>query len=179
MPTAPTHAVAALALGAAFYRPGVPARLWLVGAALSASPDLDVIGFSFGVQYGDLLGHRGLSHSLLIATLLGGLVTWGWWRNGAGPLSPGLVWSYLALAIASHGLLDMLTDGGLGIALAAPFDRTRYFFPFRPIAVAPIGFRGLFDARMLRVIVTELQWVWAPATLVGLSVIGGRRYRGG
>lgn len=175
MPTAPSHAVAALALGAAFYRPGVPARLWLIGAGLAAIPDLDVIGFRFGIQYGSLLGHRGLSHSLAVATLIGAIVTWFWFRTGAGPLRPPVVWAYLALATASHGLLDMMTDGGLGIALAAPFDNSRYFFPFRPIAVAPIGFRGLLDPGMTRVITTEFQWVWTPATVLGLLGLASRR----
>nr|HRC76832.1 rhodanese-like domain-containing protein [Kouleothrix sp.] len=32
-----------------------------------------------------------------------------------------------------HGVLDAMTDGGLGVAFFAPFSATRYFFPFRPI----------------------------------------------
>ena len=39
-------------------------------------PDLDVIGFSFGIQYADMLGHRGLTHSIFFAILLGALVTY-------------------------------------------------------------------------------------------------------
>jgi inner membrane protein len=135
--------------------------------ALAALPDIDVIGFRFGIQYEDLLGHRGLSHSLAVAAAAGGLAIWTWWRQGAGPMPARIVWVYLAVAIASHGLLDMLTDGGLGIALGAPVDNTRYFFPFRPIAVAPIGLRGLLSPGMGRVIITELVWVWAPAAVVG------------
>ena len=38
---------------------------------------------------------------------------------------------YLFLSTASHGVLDALTDGGLGVAFFSPFDQTRYFFPFR------------------------------------------------
>ncbi len=53
-------------------RPAVRARghhprLWLVGAACTVVPDLDAIGFFLGVRYASLLGHRGLSHSLLFA----------------------------------------------------------------------------------------------------------------
>jgi inner membrane protein len=40
---------------------------------------------------------------------------------------------------ASHGILDAMTDGGLGVAFFSPFDDTRCFFPFRPIKVSPIG----------------------------------------
>jgi hypothetical protein len=44
-----------------------------------------------------------------------------------------------SVVLVSHGLLDTLTDGGLGCALLWPFDLTRYFAPWRPIPVAPIG----------------------------------------
>jgi inner membrane protein len=43
------------------------------------------------------------------------------------------------VVLATHPLLDTLTDGGLGCALFWPFDLTRYFAPWRPIQVAPIG----------------------------------------
>ena len=36
-------------------------------SALSMLPDADVIGFSFGVRYGDPWGHRGATHSLTFA----------------------------------------------------------------------------------------------------------------
>ena len=48
-----SHAVAALGIGACFYRPGTPKRIWIVGAACSVIPDFDVIGFRFGIRYGD------------------------------------------------------------------------------------------------------------------------------
>jgi len=41
--------------------------------------------------------------------------------------------------LATHPILDTMTDGGLGCALFWPFDLTRYFAPWRPIQVAPIG----------------------------------------
>ena len=40
--------------------------LWM-GAICTIVPDFDVIGFAFGVSYGDVLGHRGFTHSLLFA----------------------------------------------------------------------------------------------------------------
>ena len=65
----------------------------------------------------------------------------------------------------SHGLLDTLTDGGLGIALLWPFSNERFFAPWTPIPVAPIGARML-TGRGVRVVMTEaLQFapllVWA------------------
>ena len=49
------------------------------------------------------------------------------------------VFFYLLLCTASHGLLDAMTDGGLGVAFFSPLDTTRYFFSFRPAVVSPIG----------------------------------------
>ena len=65
-----SHAVAALGIGACFYRPGAPKRILAIGALCSVIPDLDVIGFHFGIRYADFWGHRGFTHSLLFAALL-------------------------------------------------------------------------------------------------------------
>src|SRR6202043_386576 len=51
-----------LSIGACLYRPSTPKRVWVVGAVCSMIPDLDVIGFRFGIRYGDFLGHRGFTH---------------------------------------------------------------------------------------------------------------------
>ncbi len=99
-------------------------------------PDADVIGFSLGVRYEDPWGHRGATHSFAFAVIVGlaaGLLA----RRFKHPaLRTGL---FAAVVLATHPLLDTLTDGGLGCALFWPFDLTRYFSPWRPIQVAPIG----------------------------------------
>ena len=69
MASAISHAVAALGIGAAFYRPGMPKRVWVLGVACAIVPDADVIGFHFGIHYQDFWGHRGFTHSLLFAAL--------------------------------------------------------------------------------------------------------------
>jgi len=74
MPSVFSHAVAALGIAAAFYRPGFPKRAWVLGAACAMVPDLDVIGFRFGIHYGDFWGHRGFTHSLVFAARLALLV---------------------------------------------------------------------------------------------------------
>ncbi len=140
-------------------------RALLLGALCAVLPDLDVIGFGYGIQYGDLWGHRGLTHSLAFAALLSaGLVALLYGReSGAVRRGMGL---YLFLCTASHGMLDALTDGGLGVAFFSPFDPTRYFFPFRPVAVSPIGVREFFDEQGLAVLVSEVTWIWLPAGLL-------------
>lgn len=74
MASAFSHAVAALSLGTCFYRPGMPKRLWMAGALCSVLPDIDVIGFHFGIHYGDFWGHRGFTHSLPFAVILANFV---------------------------------------------------------------------------------------------------------
>jgi inner membrane protein len=113
--------------------PIAAAILW---AGLSLLPDVDVIGFPLGVEYADTWGHRGATHSLVFALAVGavvGLIA----RAARGP-----AWRTTLVAaavVASHPLLDTMTDGGLGCALLWPFSNARFFAPWRPIPVAPIG----------------------------------------
>jgi inner membrane protein len=75
---------------------------------------------------------------------------------------------------ASHGALDALTDGGLGVAFFAPFDAGRYFFPRTPIRVSPIG-ADFFGPRGLEVLASEALWVWLPALALVAAVWAGRK----
>lgn len=170
MPSILAHAAPALALVPAFARPGTPRRLWWLGVACAAAPDLDVIGLALGVPYGHPLGHRGLWHSLPFAAVAAACVTRLAFPRGRAALPPARAWLYLFLATASHGLLDAATDGGLGVALLAPFDAERFFFPFRPIAVSPIGASAFLSARGVAVLWSELLWVWLPFALLGLAL---------
>jgi inner membrane protein len=92
VPSAFSHAVAAAAIGACFYRPGVPRRVWVLGAVCATVPDLDVVGFRFGIAYGDMLGHRGLSHSLPFAAMLATLIVGFGFREGALGITRPLGW---------------------------------------------------------------------------------------
>jgi inner membrane protein len=165
-----SHAVVALSIGSCFYRPSIPKRFWAIGAACSVLPDLDVIGFRYGVPYGAFWGHRGFTHSLTFAALLVSAVVAVEFRRGPPGLSTFWTWLYLFLATATHGVLDAMTDGGLGVAFFSPFDNTRYFLPWTPIRVSPIGFGRFFTFRGLVVIQSELLWIWLPAGLFAASV---------
>jgi inner membrane protein len=123
--------------------------LW---SGLSLLPDADVMGFRFGVHYAAAWGHRGATHSLVFALLAGTAVGVLAPLFSAPPLRTGLC---AILVLASHGLLDTLTDGGLGCALLWPFDHHRYFAPWQPIPVAPIG-RAYLSSAGLRVALVEL-----------------------
>jgi inner membrane protein len=165
MPSVFSHAVAALGIAACFYRPEIPKRVWVSGAVCSVIPDLDVVGFSLGVRYGDFWGHRGFSHSILFAALLAGAAALGL-RGSVAGIGTSVLFLYFFLATASHGVLDAMTDGGLGVAFFSPFDNTRYFFPWTPIRVAPIGIAQFFTARGWAVLQSEFVWVWIPTGVV-------------
>ena len=172
MATIFSHSLVALCATAGLhYR--TPALFYLVAALSSIAPDADVLGFRFGIAYADPLGHRGLSHSLIFAFLWSLLCMELLFRRSLPLNTPagGLHFFLLFACVASHGLLDGLTDGGLGVAYFAPFDDTRYFLPWRPIAVSPIGAGAFFSERGARVIQNELLRIWTGAiSLLALSV---------
>lgn len=70
MPTIISHAAVPLAIGLGLGRDAVSTRLLVAGIAASVLPDLDVLAFRLGIAYADPFGHRGFSHSLLLAIAL-------------------------------------------------------------------------------------------------------------
>ena len=170
MPTVFTHPLVALGL-CPYFRKKLPGKRWLAaGALLTVLPDFDTVGFLFGIRYGDLLGHRGLTHSLAFAAVAALCLA------ALAREHRGAVWLYLFLCAASHGVLDAFTDGGLGVAFFAPFEDARYFFPWRPIEVSPIGLDRFLGPRALEVLRSELLWVVAPSAL--LYLLGARLNKG-
>lgn len=135
-------------------------------------PDADVIAFRFEIPYSHMFGHRGFSHSLAFAALLA-TITWLLLRGDEdAPLGGVRIWMILFLATASHGILDAMTSGGLGVAFFSPFSNHRYFFDWRPIVVAPIGVSRFFSERALAVLKSEFVYVWLPSLgLIGLSLL--------
>src|SRR5919199_208969 len=104
MPTIFSHAVASVAIGTTYARRSVPSKFWVWSALCAMLPDADVVGFAFGVSYGSMLGHRGLTHSLAFAACVGFAIvafafretetfTRRWWSLVA----------YFAVVTASHG----------------------------------------------------------------------------
>ena len=175
MASAISHAVAAVGISACFCDSRVPKSVWLVGTICAVLPDIDVIGFRFGVHYGDFLGHRGFTHSLAFAILLATALLFSLFPRGVPGLSRLTLWFYFFVATASHGVLDAMTDGGLGVAFFSPFDNLRYFFPWTPIRVSPIGVTRFFSERGLRVLESEFVWIWIPTFLLVISSIVAHR----
>ena len=137
---------------------------WTLLAVISTMvADIDVITFTFGIPYESVWGHRGFTHSIafalgwamLLVLLFGS-------KNKLG------IAFLLFLATLSHGLLDAMTNGGLGVAFLAPFDDHRFFAPWRPIQVSPIGASAFFSNWGLKVIVSELLWIGIPCSVIWL-----------
>jgi inner membrane protein len=172
MPSIVTHAAVPLALRLGLGGKAISPRLLACGTIASMLPDLDVIGLRLGVSYASDYGHRGFTHSLAVAALVA-LAGACFYRR----MRTGFVCALLFLfaAVASHGLLDTFTNGGRGVALLWPLSSERYFAPWRPIEVSPLGVSGFFSARGAEVLKSELIWVWAPALVAGLALLAARR----
>ncbi|MBS1612192.1 MAG: metal-dependent hydrolase [Bacteroidetes bacterium] len=167
MASAFSHAIAAVAIGKATFIKRVDWKFWLLGMFCAVIPDADAIGFKLGIPYESVWGHRGITHSFFFAALLAVTVNFLFYKD----VKPntGRWWGLFAfffLSTASHPILDAMTTGGLGVAFFAPFHNERYFFSYRPIQVSPIGVAKFFSEWGLRVIKSELVWVWLPSLVV-------------
>jgi inner membrane protein len=170
-----THALVAGSLGqagrAAWQKDW---RFWYLAILCSILPDIDVLGFPLGVRYGDLWGHRGVTHSLLFAAIVGAIMAV---RLESAARDRWKLALLLFVITASHGVLDAMTDGGLGVAFFSPFNPKRYFLPWTPLHVSPIGAGGFFSARGWYVLQSEIIWIWGPAVMVGAIINAIRRRR--
>nr|WP_313226892.1 metal-dependent hydrolase [Stenotrophomonas pavanii] len=171
MPSIITHAAVPLALWCAADRGRIPPRLLAAGVIAAMLPDADVLAFALHIPYADAFGHRGASHSLLFASVLAALAAvlafFGsgrpWSAVSCQPTVASTVQAavFVFICAASHPLLDAMTSGGLGVALAWPWSEQRFFAPWRPIRVSPFA-PQFFSARGLATLVSELRWVWLP-----------------
>lgn len=175
MPTILTHAFVPLAIGIGLGTGVVSRRLLLAGAVAAIMPDFDVVAFKLGIAYGDAFGHRGASHSLAFALLLG-LLALACARGLRATRLTAFV--FVTLSTLSHAVLDMFTNGGLGVAMWWPVASERLFAPWRVIEVSPIGISRFLTERGLAVLQSELVWVWLPAAAVCIVLLLWRRAQG-
>lgn len=142
---------------------------WGLAALLPIIPDLDVFSTA---AYGTPLGHRGITHSLVFAVVLGTFasgVTFrrfhvNWWS---------LAVLFCAI-IASHGLLDAMTKGGEDIPFFWPIAGR--YGNWGVISVSDIAF-DLPDPRYSRAIRGELLRVWLPMSLMVAVMMVYRRLK--
>lgn len=167
MPTIFTHPAVPIAIGYGLGKDIIPPRLIVAGVIASIIPDLDVLAFWLDRAYSHDLGHRGITHSLAFAVVLGFVAALlaSWLR--AKRLNSFL---FVTISAASHGVLDMLTNGGLGVALLWPYSSERIFFPWRVIEVSPLSLWQFLGLRGWRVVGSEFLWVWLPAAALFILI---------
>lgn len=156
------HAFAAFGIGKVYQSKKATAWFWALSVFCSIIPDIDAIGFKLGVPYNSTFGHRGFTHSIFFAAITGIVAAWlfnklskagkDFWNKAV----------YFFIVTLSHPLLDACTTGGLGVAFFSPFSNHRYFFPFHPIKVSPIGVNIFFSKWGLRVLLSEFIWIGIP-----------------
>ena len=137
-------------------------RLLVILAIVSAIlPDIDVIGFSFGIPYPHPFGHRGFTHSILFALLWAVIVMF-----TIGKRNKPTWFLVIFLSTVSHGVLDAMTTGGMGIGFFIPFNNDRFFFPFREIVVSPLGLKDFFSTWGIQVILSEFKYIFVPCSII-------------
>ncbi|MCC7245514.1 MAG: metal-dependent hydrolase [Saprospiraceae bacterium] len=157
------HVMASSALGMSFFKKQLRSGTFWLTAFCAFAPDLDVLTFYLGIPYSSQWGHRGWTHSLVFAVAFGWLMAWLFYRRHSD--FQRIIW-WCILATASHPLLDMMTDGGRGCALWWPFDASRIFLPWRPIAVSPLGISDFFTPWGLEVLYSEVLYIGFPALAI-------------
>ena len=170
MPSAFGHAIFAASLTP--FRPykGKLLPTLLILMACATIQDLDVIGFEFGIHYRDMLGHRGFSHSILFALILGMFISYFFFKEERTKTIDfiSISWFYFLCAV-SHGVFDAMTDGGLGVGFLIPFSSERYFFSFRPIPVSPLNMESFFTSYGWSILKQELLFIGIISFFVSVS----------
>ena len=153
MASAFAHALAAATIGKIYPGNYTSPKFWVLDIVCTIVPDADVVMLKFGVPYEHMFGRRGFSNSLVFAVILDIIVTTIFYRKTKFISKQGLLFIlFFTLCTASHRLLNAQPNGGLGVAVFSPFDNTRYFLPWRPIQVSPIGMENFFSEWGWRVI---------------------------
>ncbi|MDO6760740.1 metal-dependent hydrolase [Tamlana sp. 2_MG-2023] len=148
---------------------------WLLFAAIFSTvlPDFDVVAFRLGIPYEHALGHRGLTHSISFAFFWALFLMLTLGRKNK------IIWFFVVLcSTLSHGVLDAMTSGGKGVGFFIPFDNSRYFFPFRPIKVSPIGVDRFFSEWGLKVLYSEFVYIGLPCIIVLVILYAYKKYNG-
>jgi inner membrane protein len=181
MPSAFTHIfVAEMLWKTRFPEEPMATRFWVLTAVCSILPDVDVAGFYLGVKYGELFAPRGFFQSLYFALIVALLVVLfafpaiarfsrRWWA----------LLAFFFVVTASHGLLDSMTDKGMGVGFFIPFENTRYFMLWRPVDSSPMSIPRFFGHAGLHVLYNEIIWIWTPMiALYGLATLSRKRWEG-
>lgn len=172
MPLPLTHALVPLAGAIAISGRPVPWRLILVAGAAAIIPDIDSLSHHFlGVADNSIYSHRGIAHSLFTALAVGALAAAFHRSLQVRYLTAAVV---ISAAMASHGLLDMMTDGGRPVAYLWPLSSARLFADWRPLHGVEVDRSHFISWSMLR-LASEFRQVIAPMMLAAIAFRAARR----
>ncbi|MDE0350831.1 MAG: metal-dependent hydrolase [Gammaproteobacteria bacterium] len=140
-------------------------RALAMGAAAGAMPDLDVLWSLSGDAFDQMRMHRGITHSLFFAPVVGPLLGYLAWRverrGGTDRLRAWVV--ALTLALLSHPLLDLTTPYGTQLLL--PFSDAR--FAIWAMSIIDPAYTVVLLAG---VVVAWRRPHWRPASVIALGV---------
>jgi inner membrane protein len=168
MATIMTHGIVGYTLARICVRKPVSPIYWVMAFIAPMLPDLDVLGMKYyGIPYNDCYGHRGAFHSIaiaLVAAVVLLLVYKAMVRTEGYRLNKDCFWGFF-LGMTSHGLIDALTNGGLGVAVFWPANCNRYFFPWRPLEVSPLSLERFMEQGLF-IMKNEFYYVWIPCLVI-------------
>lgn len=171
MPMTTTHALLPVAAALAFVRRPVPWTLVIVAAVAAAAPDVDgLFRHIWYVPKSSIYSHRGAAHSLFVALAAGFAAALFHKRLGVRPLTAGVV---ITAAMASHGLLDMLTDAGRPVAYLWPVSSVRLFADWRPIHSSPVHMAHLVSEGFVRLL-SDLWQLIIPMFAAAIAIRAAR-----
>lgn len=139
------------------------AKPMLICSGLALLPDLDYVGVMLGVADTGPCGHRGATHSLIPALLIALLAAATAPRFSLPRARTAII---AGMVVASHALLDAMTESSRGVPVLWPINFARFEMPWRPIPNAPCGL-AYISMTGLRVASVELIQ-FLPAIVVAL-----------
>jgi inner membrane protein len=175
MPLTTTHALVPLAGAVAFASSPVQWRPVFWAAVAAAAPDLDgltnpVWADRWGLSTYSVYAHRGAAHSLFVALAFGLVAAIFHKRLGVRPLTAAVV---VGGTMATHGLLDMLTDSGRPVAYLWPLSSARVFADWRPLHSSPVAWHH-FGSQLFARQRAEFQQIIIPMLGLALATRLGR-----
>jgi inner membrane protein len=165
MPSVFGHSLAAWAFKNAVFPKKYDWKLVVLACACACAPDLDMLAFQFGIPYLSQWGHRGWTHSIVFSIAFGWLISWIFYRKSADFQR---ITVLLIVSTLSHGLLDMCTNMGRGIALFWPFSQERHFFGWRPIHCSPLSIYDFRGEWAMKVLASEVIYIGLPSMAIVL-----------
>ena len=164
-----THALVGTALGQA----GISDwrkdwRFWCLVIVCSILPDIDSIGFLMGVPYGNLWGHRGMTHSLVFS-------------RSPCALPLGMLQQSVSPASGSSRVLLFRGDGfarrsgchdqrRIGCRLLLSLQSATLLLFVAADSCLSHRLTRFFTNRGLRIYASEILWVWCRPQHLGLVV---------